>query len=229
MRFIHAIWAAAAIALAPGLSGCDALGFGSWTWHQRLVLEVDTPHGFVSGGSVIAVRAGRGPKWLPGEGRGGMGTSARGEASFVEVAPGKYLFAVLHGNREAELALVLFFPEPAPDTFERARRLEDMRGIREVPRERFPRLVTFDDINDPATAREVDPADLAATFGSGVALRGITLELTGEAVTRGRIDRLMPWLSKYYNKMLDEGEYETIRAENRVANSLSASNFDAEK
>lgn len=228
MRFIHAIGAAAAIALAPGLSGCDALGISSWTWHQRLVLEVDTPRGFVSGGSVIAVRADRGPKWLPGEGRGGMGTSVRGEASFVEVAPGKYLFALLHGNREAELALVLFFPEPAPDSSERARRLEDMRGIREVPRERFPRLVTFGDINDPTTAREVDPANLAATFGSGVALRSITLELTGDSVTKGRIDRLLPWLSKYYNKMLDGKRYETIRAENRVANSLSASNFDAE-
>ena len=104
-----------------------------------------------------------------------------------------------------------------------------MRGIREVPRERFPRLVTFDDIDDPTTAREVDPANLAATFGSGVALRGITLELTGEAVTRGRIDGLLPWLSNYYGRKFDGQRYESIDSENRVANSLSAGNFDAEK
>jgi len=34
----------------------------------------------------------------------------------------------------------------------------------------------------------VDPADLAATFGAGFALREITLEVTDDAVTEGVVE-----------------------------------------
>lgn len=27
------------------LAGCDVLGFGSWSWNQRLALEIETPEG----------------------------------------------------------------------------------------------------------------------------------------------------------------------------------------
>ena len=185
------------LVLLAAVAGCDALGFGSWSWTQRLVLEVETPEGVKSGGSVIAVNAERGPKWLPGEGRGGMGTRVKGEAAVVEIAPGKYLFALIDGNDEAELALVLFFPDPAPNTFERARQLETLRGTRLVPRDRYPLLVTFDDIADPTTVRRVDPGNLAATFGPGVSLRRITLEITDDKVTNGEAGSLLAWLGQH--------------------------------
>lgn len=186
-----------ALVLLTVPAGCDALGFGSWSWNQRLTLEIETPEGVKTDGSVIGVYADRGPTWLPGEGRGGMGTRVRGEASVVEVAPGRYLFALLDGNNEAELALVLFFPDPAPDTFERARRLKTLRGVRDVPRDRYPLLVTFDDMADPTTVRKVDPANLAAIFGPGVSLRRITLEITDEGVTAGKVERVLGWLGPY--------------------------------
>jgi hypothetical protein len=41
----------------------------------------------------------------------------------------------------------------------------------ELPREPYrPLLVTFADINDPASVQRVDPDDLAASFGPGYAL-----------------------------------------------------------
>lgn len=54
----------------------------------------------------------------------------------------------------------------------------------------IPLLVTFDDITEPEpeTVREVDPEDLAAVFGEEVRLRAVTLEITGEVVTEGRVE-----------------------------------------
>ncbi len=57
-------------------------------------------------------------------------------------------------------------------------------------------LVTFDDITKPQTVREVDSEDLAAVFGEGVRLKALTLEITREAVTEGRVEGVLPWLEK---------------------------------
>ncbi|WP_295078242.1 hypothetical protein [Tabrizicola sp.] len=65
----------------------------------------------------------------------------------------------------------------------------------ELPREAWPMLVAFDDITKPETVREVDPADLAAVFGEGVRLQTVTLEITEEAVTEGRVERVLGWLA----------------------------------
>ncbi len=187
-------WVVVAVTLVAALLkfGYDALGFKSWHWHQRLVLEVQTPSGSLAGGSVVRVDAATTPKWLPGEGAGGFGTMTTGEATFVEVAPGRYLFALL--GHESERALKLFFPEPRPGRFERAERLETLRDKRDVPPKLYPLLVTFTDIDDPTTVRRVDPDDLAASFGPGVALKRITLEITDEPATEGEVVEVLGWL-----------------------------------
>ncbi|MEP6058755.1 MAG: hypothetical protein ABJ152_12225, partial [Nitratireductor sp.] len=220
-------WAKSALVAALlALAGCDALGFKNWEWRQKLVIEVETPSGIVSGGSLVAVEAGTSPKWAPGAGAGGLGARVRGEASFAEVAPGRFLFALLGGGDwEREVALTLFFPEPAPSPFERAERLETMRETRVLPRNRYPLLVTFTDIADPTTVRRVDPDDLAATFGPGVALKRITLEITDEKVTEGRVKAVLGWLETIGNTMLDGRSDSTIEAENRLANDLSRLDF----
>ncbi len=58
-------------------------------------------------------------------------------------------------------------------------------------------LVTFDDITKPQTVREVDSEDLAAVFGEGVRLKALTLEITREAVTEGRVEGVLGWLGPY--------------------------------
>lgn len=202
------------------LPGCDFLGFRDWEWRQRLVLEVETPTGVVSGGSVVAVYTGTGPKWLPGEGAGGMGRTVEGEASFVEIAPGKHLFALLDSDGAAELALILFFPNSSLNTFERAERLETLRETREVSRERYtslrrrlfepyPKLVTFTDINDPASIRLVNPDDLATAFGPGIKLKRITLEITDDPVTTGGVEPVLGWMNWSRERFLAAGGGET--------------------
>lgn len=50
-----------------------------------------------------------------------------------------------------------------------------------------PMMETFQDIADPTCVRLVNPADLAASFVTGVRLKSVTLEVTDEAVTEGRV------------------------------------------
>jgi len=57
-------------------------------------------------------------------------------------------------------------------------------------RSAYPMLVTFGDLDDPASVERVDPDDLAAIFGEGVALKRITVQLTDDPVTTGTRMRL---------------------------------------
>ena len=53
------------------------------------------------------------------------------------------------------------------------------------------------DPDDPASVKRVDPDDLAASFGPGVSLRKITLTITDEPATDGKVRELLGWLSDY--------------------------------
>ena len=65
-----------------------------------------------------------------------------------------------------------------------------------VPEGQYPMLVTFGDIADPASVRLVDPGDLAASFGAGVRLKAVTLEVTREEVTEGVVEGLLGWITR---------------------------------
>ena len=71
-----------------------------------------------------------------------------------------------HGERKAALADLL-----------------RQSGTRDVPFEILPKLVRFGSINDPHTLAPVSPYDLAASFGPGVKLERVILQLTDDPVT----------------------------------------------
>ena len=60
-----------------------------------------------------------------------------------------------------------------------------------LPADGLPVLVTFDDIADPTSVERVDPADLTASFGPGVELKAVTLEITDEPVTVGYVEAVL--------------------------------------
>jgi hypothetical protein len=45
--------------------------------------------------------------------------------------------------------------------------------------------------------RRVDPNDLAASFGPGYRLNAITMTITDEPVTEGKVETVLGWLGKY--------------------------------
>lgn len=175
----------------------------SYSWHQKLTITVETPAGEVSGSSVSAVSWRK--QWIQTDGMG-WDYDLTGEAVVVEVTPGQFLFALLKGaetteymgsvagasiaGREGRVIDGALFDE-VRDKRDRA------AGVITVPEVQYPLLVTFGDIADPASVRLVDLGDLAASFGPGVRLKAVTLEVTDEAVTEGTVDGVLGWIVGY--------------------------------
>jgi hypothetical protein len=168
-------------------------------WHEKLTLVVQTPAGEVSGSAVTKVIAAFNNIPLGNE----VAFGVLGEATVVEVAPGQYLFALL-GNGQ-------LFPDAARDRFRGMSRKEwlyeipkQTEGVSLLPNH-MPMLVTFADVADPTSVKLVDPTNLAATFGPGVALTGALLEITDEPITEGQVGAVLGWLCDYQseNRRLD--------------------------
>ncbi|MGB3312949.1 MAG: hypothetical protein WBB85_00940, partial [Albidovulum sp.] len=188
------------------LAGCKE----KFTWHQKMAVTVETPSGEVSGSSVSAV------SWqqhlIRFEGMG-WHYGVTGEAVVVEVTPGRYLFALLKGAGTTEY---MGSVAPASISGQKSRVIDpalfaevrDKRGraagLIAVPEFQYPLMVSFADITDPASVQLVDPNDLAASFGPGVRLKAVTLEVTKAAVTEGKVEAVLGWWSKMRSGPLNE-------------------------
>ena len=214
--------------------GCEVLGFPEWHWRQKLTVGVASPTGPRSASSVLAVQCGSSPKWVPGAGAGGLGCQVQGEAVALELAPGQVLFALLTPapgatNYPDKVAYHVFFPDRTLTTVEeRGEQLErHIRGeVRELPRQQYPLLVTFTDLTDPTTVKVVDPENLAATFGPGVSLKRLTLEITDEPVTEGKIESVLGWWCDLRKKRARlNGSTSIAISDNELSNNLGTGSF----
>ncbi|MEM1378702.1 MAG: hypothetical protein AAGG69_15080 [Pseudomonadota bacterium] len=185
------------VAVALGGFALSACG-EKVSWNQKITINVETPDGVKSGSSVTRVEK-FDKAWFgidaitPPEARG-VGTRVKGEAVVVDLGDGKYLFGLLGSGGTAQCAIDWEADKWWP---EGARNLSRHRGAVALEDRCQPRLVTFEDIDDPASVKRVEPDALAASFGNGYALQSMTLEITRERVTRGRIEQLISWYSGY--------------------------------
>jgi hypothetical protein len=195
------------LCLALAISAC-ASDDTAPDYRYRLTVEVETPEGLKTGSSVIEVkqrlvRAGSSPANMAVERR------VRGEAVAVDLPGGRTLFVLLRSDNNFEWAsyvMQTLAPHSDSETF--AQQLDNMlllEGEIVLPRtfppvghleERsaYPMLVTFRDLDDPTSVEEVDPDDLAATFGGDVSLKRITVRITDGPVTGG-IEERLAWLA----------------------------------
>lgn len=224
-----------ALKIAAGAIMIGALGACTKrlpTFHYRLSLEVETPQGVRTGSSVIEVRTvERGKRFLgPKAGRLHHGVS--GEAVAVDLPGGQTLFALLReGGPEAfnfpeATPFRAYAPLGVPDSAEYALRhqaLVESKGVRVLKRPYYPTLVRFRDIHDPKSVEQVNPDDLAASFGAGVKIRRITVQITDDPVTTG-IERRFLWWGKYRNRYFDGS---STASENLTKNSLAGHIFSA--
>ncbi len=157
-------------------------------FRYRMTVEVDTPQGLIEGFAVREVRFSK----MANDGNYGR---ARGEAVVVDLPNGAVLFALLTGASgnvdHASQTMWHIFRTTASKSIEVWPNFEgkDMP----ITSGRVPMLVTFDDLDDPTSVAEVDPDDLAASFGEGYALKRITVQITDEPVTTG-IEERLEWL-----------------------------------
>lgn len=181
------------------LSGCGLFGGNSYRF--RMTVEVETPQELKTGSSVYTVR-GFGTSDLM---TGGTSSDAelKGEAVVVNLGGGKMLFALLRmangttsDDNLAIMSMRAMDPAYANNKKDSAQRIASGSGITspaEVAPEDYPLLVTFADIKDPTSVTRVDPANLAASFGPGVRLKRIVVEVTDDDVTAG-IEERLGWL-----------------------------------
>lgn len=217
--------AAAIVVIAVNINGF--MGFRWWSWHQKLTVEVETPIGPKVASSTSEAHWEMAPKWFKiGDSGGGHGEgSLKGEAVVVELAEGKYLFALLNGYT-AENVIQLFGNLQTFGREEYAATLNQISSSHEtleLPHDQYPLLVTFDDINDPASVKRVDPANLETTFGPGYRLSGITLALTKEPVTKGEMERVLGWLNN--PSVMENPGWSKLPLESRKAIGGLLSNF----
>jgi hypothetical protein len=127
----------------------------------------------------------------------------RGDATAVDLGGGQFLFAILAYEHSQEprstgvIALKLLGDENIYQSSDSFKRVQAARGRGPIvlPQKLYPRFMRFRDIKDSTTAELVDPDNLAKSFGPGVRLVRVTIEITDEAVTRG-IRNILPWLSR---------------------------------
>jgi hypothetical protein len=190
---------------------------GSTTWPRtircRRIVIVDTPEGQRSGSSVIEDKT-----HFPGGLTRAQGYAVtgegQGEATVVDLGARGLLFATLaseegiksggRGNLSGAGCYAPFPREKFPGKFERGGsptdeyvayldELNRQQPKGDVPLKYLPILVRFRDLSDPTSVELVDPSDLAASFGAGVKLERMSIEITDAPVTRG-IEAVLPWL-----------------------------------
>ncbi len=176
----------------------------------RLTLEVETPDGVKSASGVYSV--------TPNRGYGGSNTGetagpkTKGEALFVDLGGGKNVVALLAvGTEPTDLDATNYIAMRAFNAAGRKVQFRDMKKTAAmsavpVPAANAPVLVTFKDLNDPASMRVLTSDNMQELLGHGVKLHGMMVStvangvwpldvggMLGEPVSRG-IEQKLPWL-----------------------------------
>lgn len=194
-------------------------------YRYRLSVEVDTPEGVKSGFSVIEVqwqRSGRNDPLAANAPSGDW----YGEALAVDLGKRGILFALPRSENSTSWAKnVMSVAAPLPDGVKsidaNGERVTHAPGLHVIPRQfpydgmnrykesdppsGYPILVRFRDIANPRTVEKVDPDQLNKSFGPGVKLRRITVELTDDPVTTG-IEKRLGWLAALRNGGMLSGQ-----------------------
>jgi len=172
-----------------------------------MTVTVDTPEGPRSGVSVFESRAQR--KLLKFEGVQ-ITSHLSGEAGVVDLPGRGRLFALMEGDPDdrgsgmGQLIARTLFPNGPVPTSQRPklggppvlmhRYMQFSENYTGPRMSGYPMLVRFADISQPETVMRVDPDDLTGSFGPGVHLRSITIQITDQPITQ-KIKQMLPWLA----------------------------------
>jgi hypothetical protein len=170
-------------------------------YHYKVTVAVQTPEGLKTGSAVREVVYEPNLITLPD--MAAVTASYRGEAVAVDLPGGETLFALLRSDEFFTLQAA--FGDDANSTLKTAKAKGTVAILQyppRTPRERagYPLLVTFGDVRDPNTLLLVDPSNFAKSFGLGVALSRITVQITDDPVTSG-IEKRLSWLPTVYQKL----------------------------
>jgi hypothetical protein len=146
---------------------------------KKIVLEIDTPHGPVSGSMVVELKSFRAPWWYP---VGGVrsGTVQRAEALHLDLGSDKHLFLLVNDQ----------FHAPIRDLLAPGRLAQD--GSFRPGFE--PLMVTFPDMRDANSVRRIASDNIASIFGDGYRVRNLSVSDTRDTPRFGVIASEFPEL-----------------------------------
>ena len=186
------------------VSGCDLLG-GAPKYRFRMTAEVNTPEGTKTGSSVLEVEGHRTLGF--GDKSDAVNSAIAGEAVVVDL-PGGPIFVLLElpdakGSlqgfvRTALLRRLRSADKPQDVLSEMGELGRALNGQyrADLPRDAWPMMVRFRDINDPKSVERVDP--------DVIGVKRIALETTRDPVTIG-IEKRLAWLSTQNGALAYDG------------------------
>ncbi len=196
-KHIHRAILIVALLAVTALAGCRDL----YEWRQKLTVTVATPQGDRTGTSVSSVRALFGPVWLAAT---EVSYRLSGEAVVVELPDRHVLVALIDHDGQAELLASAFKDKLPASRKEWLQLIAGLKGVASVPDKALPVFVLFRDPSTPASARIVPPDAFRAELGQGYALKSVTVGITAEPETFGRVKDVLPWSGKRVDQAMWE-------------------------
>jgi len=147
---------------------------------KKVTLEIETPQGLLRGSSVFDLTHSHAPWWYPSAVTGAFGI--RGEAPYVDLGGGRYVFMLLQDDYGLSKTIQQYLIR------------EREAGSKNSRYGDTPILVTFDNIEDATSVREVDRNVPSRTLGPGYGPVSMTLEDTRARATQGTLAKKFPAL-----------------------------------
>ncbi|MGM0421471.1 MAG: hypothetical protein ACQEQL_00070 [Pseudomonadota bacterium] len=193
--------------------GCSFIGGANGGYHYKVIVEVETPEGMVTGSAIRAVSFKDGLR-LP---ESGPSIRSQGEAVVVDLGDRGILFALTSFDNYRSVFAA--FPGPPGLTPEGIDYYESLVGQRaSLPVEYYPKFVSFEDLTEPLSVFQIalnqkqsvklkalgrkKVGTMEEAFGTGVSVHNVSIEITDEQVTQ-KIESLLPWLKEIGGRYLD--------------------------
>ncbi|NVD38915.1 hypothetical protein HT585_08615 [Ensifer sp. HO-A22] len=171
--------------------------YPTFSWNQKLTVQLNTPNGEFTGSSVSHIT------W-----RKGFNLSTdwnhtfEAEALHIELPDDKHLFALITLPLNQEYIGTLL---PASLANKEGRVLDDQlfrfvatelapgKPVR-VPSYQWPRLVTFEDLRNKDSVHLIESNDITKVLGKGYSIKSVTIELTGDQPSTNSLRKVLTWL-----------------------------------
>lgn len=139
-----------------------------------------------------------------------------GEAVAIDLGERGVLFSLINDTSYRDIFNA--FPYPgAPITVKGIRYYNALpAGKKAVLTKGYPKFVRFRNMNDPKSVELVDYKDMSASFGEGVRLKGVLIEITDDLITKGRVDKFLP--KNFYEEVIASWGHLSIQERGRLFN-----------
>ena len=228
-----------ALVLVAGVAFAMGDLYVSGTWRYKITVEIETPEGIKTGSAVHELSNSDSSVEILDFPESVNPPKFKGEAVVVDLGKRGVVFATL--PTDPYWMFLNTFPVKNATATEGIKYYNSLPiGLKKdlAPKD-YPPFVMFKDISDPKSVTLVKghrfdvekqdhiPVDeFEALFGPGVRLKSITLEITDDPVTWGKVDAHLKWLAVLQHKKARlSGSTNIAITTNNLADNLGAGSF----